>query len=558
MLKNWDEKNYRIYGVSLNGYDCDDITCDVLSNVRCKYFLTDCAQKDRLVKNGDDNIKYIYSLEKNRPLFWRVYRNSFLRETSHKNGDGSYYIETATEKGAVEKKTWFSAAHQWLRAEYFDTKGFNGGEILLSSGCKDGEPVFIKKDTALSRTVTLYRCDYGNDPEILERALMRNVSADVSVFSSEGLEYYAEEDGVKRFADIIEDIKKEIAAERAEEFDTTPFEVASGFNFKPEYFKKGGGSLDIRNAKKYGEPEGKDYSLHYGDNRAGDGAGYEDAYEERYENPYAQSPAGFDNMSVKGISMETIRVPVNGISSEDDGGEDFDVIDLSAPPKKKPEPSEAKEGKGKKSREPENFGGYPYGQFERNEKIPVKSKRFYYDEEAEPEDSFCEESNVAVNPWKSKCDMTLNLGSEVYRYYGETNSRNERNGYGRTEQPNGRTAYEGEYFKDHREGFGVHYYKEDGVSYAGSWKNNKREGMGVGFKSEDGSVLAGKWQNNKPSGVCVKFDRDGNVTYYGKYTDGKREGFSVVFREDGVLEIVKWKNDEKSPLVREIDLSDLI
>lgn len=187
------------------------------------------------------------------------------------------------------------------------------------------------------------------------------------------------------------------------------------------------------------------------------------------------------------------------------------------------------------------------------------NNKMVYSEEADvPVESGCEDKNVTVNPWKDKCDMTLNLNNEIYRYYGETNSRNERNGYGRTEQPNGRTAYEGEYFKDHREGFGVHYYKDDGVSYAGTWKNNKREGMGVGFKPDDGSVLAGKWSDNKPQGVCVKFDKEGNVTYYGKYVDGKREGFSVVFREDGVLEVVKWKNDEKSPLVREIDLSELI
>lgn len=557
MLKNWDEKNYKIYGVSLRGYDCDDITCDVLSNVRCRYFFTGSSQKDRLVKNGDDNIKYIYSLEKNRPLFWRVYKNSVLRETSHKNGDGSYYIENAADNGAVEKKTWFSASHQWIRAEYFNTSGFNGGEIILSSGCKDGKPVFIKRDTALSQTVTLYKCDYGDDPEVLERAFMRNVSADISVFSSDGLEYYADEDGVNRFAAIIEDIKKEIASERSEEFDTTPAQVASGFNFRPEYFKKGGGFLDIRNAKRYGEPADNDFDRIYED-----------------EEEYSYPPKGFENTSIRGVSMETMRLPVDsGAFDEQDQihQEQEDVIDLSAPApvKKKPEPvsdSRKKRGKAVEEREntfEESFEEYPYAQpqYERTgkrEKIAVKTRRPFFQEEDDVSDSFCGGSNVAVNPWKDKCDMTLNLGSEVYRYYGETNSRNERNGYGRTEQPNGRTAYEGEYFKDHREGFGVHYYKDDGVSYAGSWKNNKREGMGVGFKPEDGSVLAGKWQNNKPSGVCVKFDREGNVTYYGKYIDGKREGFSVVFREDGVLEIVKWKNDEKSPLVREIDLSELI
>ena len=60
MLKSQVNDNYRIYGVSLNGYDCDDITCDVLSNVRGRFFITEYPQKDTLVKNADnESIKYI-------------------------------------------------------------------------------------------------------------------------------------------------------------------------------------------------------------------------------------------------------------------------------------------------------------------------------------------------------------------------------------------------------------------------------------------------------------------------------------------------------------------
>lgn len=555
MQKNWDTENYRIYGVSLNGYDCDDITCDVLSNVRGRFFLTGCSQKDRLVKNGDtESVKYIYSLEKNRPLFWRVYIDSKLRETSHKNGDGSYYVETANEKGTPERKIFFSADHQWIRAEYYNSNGFNGGQILLSSGFKDGSRVFIKKSSSQSQPVTLYKCNYGDDPEILERAFMRNVSVDVSVFSSDGLEYYADHQGVKRFETIVEDIKKEIAAEKSEEYDITQGQAAEGFNFKPEYFQNSRGTMDIRNARIYGETA------------APDTAAEDDMYENGEE--YNVLPIGFENTPMQGTAAETCRIPVGNTAFSDENSVDYnepedmdfgdeDVIDLSAPasrPRKKQRPKEPLNAR----RREKHCGSDVYDSYDsRRVENSAFNKKTVYSEEADLKDS-CGEKAVSVNPWKDKCDMTLNLSNEIYRYYGETNSRNERNGYGRTEQPNGRTAYEGEYFKDHRDGFGVHYYKDDGISYAGSWKNNRREGMGVGFKPEDGSVLAGKWHENKPQGMCVKFDKEGNVTYYGKYADGRREGFSVVFREDGVLEIVKWKNDEKSPLVREIDLNELV
>ena len=554
MLKNWDKENYRIYGVSLNGYDCDDITCDVLSNVRGRFFLTGCSQKDRLVKNGEiESVKYIYSLEKDRPLFWRVYKNSKLSETSHKNGDGSYYVETTNDKGTAERKIFFSSDHQWIRAEYYNSNGFNGGQILVSSGFKDGKRVFIKKSSSQPQPVTLYKCNYEDDPEILERAFMRNVSVDVSVFSSEGLEYYADAEGVKRFETIVEDIKKEIAEEKKEEFDVTARQVESGFNFKPEYFKNNSGKIDIRNARNYGEAP------------AFEQKNMEDMYEDGEE--FNAPPKGFENIPMNGVAMETSRTVVSGndfvfdnVESEsenpDYSGED--VIDLSAPVKETKKKHKTKESL-KAHRKEKQYGDMNESFNSKERMKDTMNNKMVYSEEADvPVESGCEDKNVTVNPWKDKCDMTLNLNNEIYRYYGETNSRNERNGYGRTEQPNGRTAYEGEYFKDHREGFGVHYYKDDGVYYAGTWKNNKREGMGVGFKPDDGSVLAGKWSDNKPQGVCVKFDKEGNVTYYGKYVDGKREGFSVVFREDGVLEVVKWKNDEKSPLVREIDLSELI
>ena len=142
-------------------------------------------------------------------------------------------------------------------------------------------------------------------------------------------------------------------------------------------------------------------------------------------------------------------------------------------------------------------------------------------------------------------DLIINSGNEKYCYYGDIKDDCMRDGYGRTEMSNGKTAYEGNYKNNKRNGFGSFYYKNGGLCYTGEWKDNKRNGFGVGVRSSDGSFHAGTWSNNKPEGVGARFDKYGKLSYIANFKNGKESGLCVEYREDGGITIFKWVNDAK-------------
>ncbi len=71
-------------------------------------------------------------------------------------------------------------------------------------------------------------------------------------------------------------------------------------------------------------------------------------------------------------------------------------------------------------------------------------------------------------------------------------------GRGRTEQPNGLTAYDGDYMDGKRHGFGSYYYKDGALCYAGFWKDDRKDGVGVSFRNSDHALHVAPWEEGRP------------------------------------------------------------
>lgn len=132
--------------------------------------------------------------------------------------------------------------------------------------------------------------------------------------------------------------------------------------------------------------------------------------------------------------------------------------------------------------------------------------------------------------------------TERYRYFGEVLD-GLRHGRGRTEMPDGKTAYEGTYSRGRRDGLGAYYYKTGRLCYAGAWRNDRREGAGVGFRPDGGSLYAGTWRNDRPGGSGAVIGPDGSVCYAGAIENGRRHGVGASFHaKDGALLVARWQN----------------
>ena len=128
---------------------------------------------------------------------------------------------------------------------------------------------------------------------------------------------------------------------------------------------------------------------------------------------------------------------------------------------------------------------------------------------------------------------------ESYLYFGQVLD-GMRHGRGRTQMPDGKTAYEGGYFMDKREGFGTYYYKTGKLCYAGDWKGNRRDGAGAAF-SPEGELYAGGFRGDRPHGMGALFGKDGSLCYAGPLKDGARDGAGASYRkQDGTLFVGAW------------------
>lgn len=132
-------------------------------------------------------------------------------------------------------------------------------------------------------------------------------------------------------------------------------------------------------------------------------------------------------------------------------------------------------------------------------------------------------------------------GMESYLYFGRLRG-GLREGFGRTQGPGGRTAYEGDYHCGLREGFGVYYYKSGRLCYAGGWKQNLRDGLGVAFGAGDGSIFVGRWENGSATGTGTEFSPGGSLLYTGGWKNGRRHGFGTEFSAGRIKRTGLWEN----------------
>ncbi len=149
-----------------------------------------------------------------------------------------------------------------------------------------------------------------------------------------------------------------------------------------------------------------------------------------------------------------------------------------------------------------------------------------------------------IPPHVERCTKRIVISAEEsYTYFGKVID-GLRQGRGRTQMQNGRTAYEGDYCNDKRDGFGTYYYKSGKICYVGDWKGNKRDGVGIAYSSHDGSIFVGRWKDNIPTGSGAAFDVNGSLIYTGEWENGLRHGHGTEYKNGEVIFSGEFREDK--------------
>lgn len=585
-MSTFYEENLIIYGMSFNSFIPYSVKDDILSKIRKNFFEHNKRQSDKIVQNFNDfTIKYTYNLEKNKPMKWVVQKNKKTIEESVIVSINSYEIRTYNDEGKQVSSIEFSNDHTIKTVTF----ALDDETVVVSCGTNGDEPVLYYRGQSLNSD--LHLLEINEDDEVLEILAERNPYITVTALTNRGVVYFGTDEEIRNVKREVERAKTIIADRNAPKVYNTPEDRETGFNFKDNDFnlkKNMNQTFDISKSEYFDFNEEDNPSV-FDD--------VEDSSSLDLENITLDNE---DTVEVESISSECDDTSENAVEPEETTTIEENIegnieINETVVDEEKKEVATS-ENTDESSNIEENSADT---NDEKTEDITVET-----DTAEETENTTVEENQVEENPTEQQetveensidddtkvapnftneeilrevlnammnnskeneppkvvtsvnetpqaerfdknADLIINSGNEKYCYYGDINDDCMRDGYGRTEMSNGKTAYEGNYKNNKRNGFGSFYYKNGGLCYTGEWKDNKRNGFGVGVRSSDGSFHAGTWSNNKPEGVGARFDKYGKLSYIANFKNGKESGLCVEYRDDGGITIFKWVNDAK-------------
>ena len=589
-MSTFYEENLIIYGMSFNSFIPYSVKDDILSKIRKNFFEHNKRQSDKIVQNFNDfTIKYTYNLEKNKPMKWVVQKNKKTIEESVIVSINSYEIRTYNDEGKQVCSIEFSNDHTIKTVTF----ALNDETVVVSCGTNGDEPVLYYRGQSLN--TDLHLLEINEDDEVLEILAERNPYITVTALTNRGVVYFGTDEEIRSVKREVERAKTIIADRNAPKVFNTPEDRETGFNFKDNDFnlkKNMNQTFDISKSEYFDFNEEDNPSV-FDD--------VEDSSALDLENIALDNE---DTVEVESISAEIDDTIENTVEPEETTTTDENIEEntdnnetvVKEPVNEEKEEVETSENTDEQSNIEENSVDTNDKKIEditgetdvaeETENITVEENQVEENptqqQETVEENSIDDDTKVAPNftneeilrevlnammnnskeneppkvvtsvnetpqaeRFDKNADLIINSGNEKYCYYGDINDDCMRDGYGRTEMSNGKTAYEGNYKNNKRNGFGSFYYKNGGLCYTGEWKDNKRNGFGVGVRSSDGSFHAGTWSNNKPEGVGARFDKYGKLSYIANFKNGKESGLCVEYREDGGITIFKWVNDAK-------------
>lgn len=580
-MSTFYEENLIIYGMSFNSFIPYSVKDDILSKIRKNFFEHNKRQSDKIVQNFNDfTIKYTYNLEKNKPMKWVVQKNKKTIEESVIVSINSYEIRTYNDEGKQVSSIEFSNDHTIKTVTF----ALDDETVVVSCGTNGDEPVLYYRGQSLN--ADLHLLEINEDDEVLEILAERNPYITVTALTNRGVVYFGTDEEIRSIKREVERAKTIIADRNAPKVYNTPEDRETGFNFKDNDFnlkKNMNQTFDISKSEYFDFNEEDNPSV-FDD--------VEDSSSLDLENIALDNE---DTVEVESISakiddaLENTVEPEETTTIEENIEDNIEINETVVDEEK--EEVETSENTDEQSnieeitddtndeKTEDITGETDVAEETKNtavEENPTEQQEIVEDNSIDDdtkvapnftnEEILREVLNAMMNNSKENeppkvvtsvnetpqaerfdknADLIINSGNEKYCYYGDINDDCMRDGYGRTEMSNGKTAYEGNYKNNKRNGFGSFYYKNGGLCYTGEWKDNKRNGFGVGVRSSDGSFHAGTWSNNKPEGVGARFDKYGKLSYIANFKNGKESGLCVEYREDGGITIFKWVNDAK-------------
>lgn len=252
-------KNLFFFGISFVNFDTQDVTLDIITNIRRRFLVSKKPASNKLYRSaGGENFVYAYNFSFDRPLQWRVSKNKKVIEEIVQLASGKYCINLYDENGKDLKKTFFDSKHRWFKTNYYNP-GSNDN-LIYSLVPKD-----FDEGTSLLMYITgevyperLLACTIPSGEVVRKRVLSRIPTPMVTALTNAGVVYFMPEVDKDNYEHILAEEEKSYKAENAPEVFVTEEDAATGFNLSVIDFdmtKNINRTFDISLAQEFGDNE---------------------------------------------------------------------------------------------------------------------------------------------------------------------------------------------------------------------------------------------------------------------------------------------------------------
>lgn len=232
------------YGVALRAREDSPVESDIFANIVMRYLRTLAPVTNRLYRTAEGSrFEYSYSFIPSRPISWRVIKNKRVIEDIESLSDGKYCLSYYDDQGRDVKRVIFDKGHKWLKTNYYNS--IYGNTLLCSVLPKElnGETVILQYLTGATYPVTHFCCKKASCKEVQNRVFERSPIPEISALTNYGILYFATDETLKLYNQILEEEEAKYAEEHKPPVYTTDDDVKSGFGFTSDSFDANVGNV---------------------------------------------------------------------------------------------------------------------------------------------------------------------------------------------------------------------------------------------------------------------------------------------------------------------------
>ncbi len=563
------------YGVSLRSREDSSPQSDVFSNIIMRYLRTLEPVTNRLYRTADGNrYEYSYSFVPTRPISWRVIKNKRVIEDIEQLSDGKYCLSYYDDQGNDVKRAIFGKDHKWLKTNYYNS--IYGNTLLCSVLPKElnGETVILQYLTGATYPVTHFCCRKASCKEVQDKVFARSPLPEISALTNYGLLYFATEETLKIYNQVLEEEEAKYAEEHKPPVYTTDEDIASGFCFSEESFDSGVSVFSLDEASELTEDDLlSDNASATDDISCSDDVISEEVTAEEdipsvisseEEKPFNIEE---DISAVLELIKNTTNVEIDSSAifekSEDNTSEEeLQKIFEEAEIVSEPEEPESLSDEIINDASPDLISTEITDDSDSEVKdfvIELNSTETEYDEdilnnqdvnllsmEDEEIDDYVKTLiDSLLTTAKTASGEYLNTSDEGFETQEETDitevpqitaqeSAPLDEADGVIESGNETYYYFGDYTKENgRNGRGRTLMSDGKTAYEGDYRNDMRHGVGAFYYRSGDLCYFGNWSENKRSGFGMGFNSDTGISHTGNWSENKPNGVGVRFDKFG-------------------------